>query len=135
MPPRRAASVHGEGLSREQRLRRSAEYLRCYRRGRRLRGSFLRLHFAPNPLGHARLGITASRKVGNAVARNRLKRRVREIFRRWPRRRELPALDVVVHLEPAAAAASFPALAGELADLLDRLLARGIPAPTEAPPR
>lgn len=121
MPPRRAASAHGEGLSREQRLRRSAEYLRCYRRGRRLRGSLLRLHFAPNPLGHARLGITASRKVGNAVVRNRLKRRIREAFRRWPGRPELPALDVVVHVEPAAAGASFPELAAELADLLGRL--------------
>jgi ribonuclease P protein component len=90
-----------------------------------LRGSFLRLHFAPGAAGRPRLGITASRKVGNAVVRNRLKRRVREIFRRWPVRPELPALDLVVHLEPAAAKASFSQLAAELEDLLGRLVARG----------
>ncbi|HSL85011.1 MAG TPA: ribonuclease P protein component, partial [Thermoanaerobaculia bacterium] len=58
-----------ERLPREHTLRRSADYLRCYRRGRRLRGSALRLHVAGNELGHPRLGITASRKVGKAVVR------------------------------------------------------------------
>jgi len=40
------------------------------------------LFFLPNDLGRKRLGIIASRKVGNAVARNRAKRKIREIFRR-----------------------------------------------------
>ena len=40
------------------------------------------LFFLPNSLGRNRLGIIASRKVGNAVNRNRAKRKIREIFRR-----------------------------------------------------
>jgi ribonuclease P protein component len=40
------------------------------------------LFFLPNSLGRKRLGIIASRKVGNAVERNRAKRKIREIFRR-----------------------------------------------------
>jgi ribonuclease P protein component len=40
------------------------------------------LFFLPNSLGRKRLGIIASRKVGNAVHRNRAKRKIREIFRR-----------------------------------------------------
>ncbi len=40
------------------------------------------LFFLPNDLGRNRLGIIASRKVGNAVARNLAKRKIREIFRR-----------------------------------------------------
>jgi ribonuclease P protein component len=83
------------------------------------------LHYARNSVGGPRLGITASRKVGNAVVRNRLKRRVREIFRRWPGRRNLPAVDVVVHLLPAAAAADFSTLRSELSELLGRLGGRG----------
>lgn len=59
-----------------------------------------------------------SRKVGNSVVRHRVKRRVREIFRRWPRRESLPALDLVIHARPAAAGAPFEELAREMRGLL-----------------
>ena len=49
----------------------------------------------PNGLDKKRLGIIASKKIGNAVARNRVKRRIREIFRQIKHRME-PALDIVV---------------------------------------
>ena len=49
----------------------------------------------PNGLDKKRLGIIASKKIGNAVARNRAKRRIREIFRQIKHRME-PALDIVV---------------------------------------
>lgn len=125
MAERQAGAASPERLPRNQTLRRSADYLRCYRRGRRLRGSYARVHYAPNQEGHPRLGITASRKVGKAVVRNRLKRRVREVYRRWPARSELPAVDLVVHLEPSARGSDFPALAGELEGFLDRLVRGG----------
>ena len=49
----------------------------------------------PNELGRKRLGIIASKKIGNAVARNRAKRIIREIFRQIKHRIE-PALDIVI---------------------------------------
>jgi len=79
----------------------------------------------PEPL--ARLGITVSRKVGNAVVRNRLKRWTREFYRRWPVRAELPGVDLVIHFKPAAAEASHAALERELTALLGQL------APASAP--
>lgn len=103
-------------------MRRRADFLRCYRSGDRHHGALLRLHFHPNDERIARLGITASRKVGKAVVRHRLKRRVREIFRTWNRRAELPALDVVVHLKPEAGKSDFQALKTELERLLSRLV-------------
>ena len=63
--------------------------------------------------GETRLGITASSKVGNAVARNRIKRRVRELFR--TRRGEFPAgMDVVVIAKRGADGLTFNEIAQEL---------------------
>ncbi len=124
MPVAVATGRVGERLPRTETLRQSADYLRCYRRGRRVGGSLARLHYAHNSLGRVRLGITASRKVGNAVVRNRLKRRVREIFRRWPERPRVPPVDVVVHFLPGAGALTFPELRDELLGLFGRLVRR-----------
>ncbi|MCP4660180.1 MAG: ribonuclease P protein component [bacterium] len=105
-------------LGRHQRLRRRADYLRCYRQGRKRHGSLATLHVHPNEEREARLGITASRKVGNSVLRHRVKRRVREIFRRWEGRDSLPQFDIVVHLKPEAGRVGFWDLASELQHLL-----------------
>lgn len=70
--------------------------------------------------GHpaSRLGITASRKVGNAVVRNRFKRRIRAWFR--ARRSELPAhLDLVVIARKSGSRLSFWDLDARLSELLD----------------
>lgn len=66
-----------------------------------------------------RLGLTVSRRVGNAVVRNRLKRRVREWFRRA--RAELePGLDLVVIARRGASELSSRETGVELGDLLRR---------------
>ncbi|HWM91400.1 MAG TPA: ribonuclease P protein component [Thermoanaerobaculia bacterium] len=117
----------------KERLRRRADYLRCYRTGRRRHGVLAILYFAPNQLGHPRLGITASRKVGPAVVRQRIKRRIKEVYRRWKDRGHLPALDLVVHLKPEARGADFQALSGELLRLFSGLLPRRSPEPPPEP--
>lgn len=128
--PQGAGEGRSERLPRDERLRRRADYLRCYREGRRRGGRFATLFFIPNSLPHPRLGITASRKVAKrAVVRQRLKRRVREIYRRWDHRNQLPALDLVVNLKPDAKAAEFDALRRELERQMAGLLPQS-PRPT-----
>ena len=112
----------GESLPRESRLRRRAEYQRCYRRGRRRQGSLMTLYSVPALAEGPRLGVTVSRKVGGAVVRSRTKRRIREIYRRWRERGRLPQVDLVVHAKPAAGEAEFRTLEAELVGLLGALL-------------
>lgn len=121
MPPALPAD---QRLPRRATLRKSADYQTCYKAGRRRHGPLFTLHFQTNPTGAPRLGITASRRVGGSVVRTRLKRWVREIYRRSPRRALLPPLDLVVHLKPEAARAAFAAFAAELDRLLGEVIRR-----------
>ncbi len=74
---------------------RRGDFLRATRIGRRAEADHFRLFVLERgDAGAARLGITVTRKVGNAVRRNRIKRLVREWFRH--RRHELGPWDLIV---------------------------------------
>lgn len=70
------------------------------------------LVWSPNTFDHARLGVTASRKYGNAVQRNRFKRIVRESFRQI--RSLLPAVDLNVIARRNASTAESEVIRHEL---------------------
>lgn len=79
-----------------ERLAKRPEFKKVMDEGKKKRVDRLCIIFSiPNELGRKRLGIIASKKIGNAVARNRAKRRIREVFRQIKHRME-PALDIVV---------------------------------------
>lgn len=123
MPVR--GSSPDQRFRRRDRMTRGVDFLRCYRRGRRRRGTSATLHFHPNDRSNARLGITASRKIGGAVARHRAKRRVREIFRRWVDRAAVAGFDVVVHLHPSCTQAGFDEFRQELVRLFAEVARTG----------
>ena len=80
-----------------------------------MRTRHLDIAWRPNTQGHARTGIVVPRFGETAVARNRLRRRVREMLRREVVG-ALPAVDLVVRAKPAAYTAGFAVLRAELAD-------------------
>lgn len=83
------------GFSRQQRLLNAASFDAVYSRRVRVGDDYFSVNGAPNQLGQARLGLSIGAKsVGNAVARNRVKRVVRESFRHAAL--DLAGLDVVV---------------------------------------
>lgn len=94
---------------REFRLLRRTDFRRVYDEGKRRSASLCAVFFRPNGLPHTRLGITVSARVGNAVLRNRVKRRVREVFRL--NRTAIPGgWDIVVNPREAVASVPFPTL-------------------------
>lgn len=104
-----------EGYPRSARLRRRREFLAVQRDGRRRHTAHFVVIARPAPGSESRLGITASSRIGNAIIRNRVKRVVREVFRR----RHLPAVrDVVVIAKPGAEKLSYAQAATELEPVL-----------------
>ena len=95
------------------RVRRRGDFLRVQRVGRRKSGAHFVVLTTPARSGQSRLGITVSRRVGDAVARNRIKRLVREFFRHNQARIH-PAQDVVVIARPGASDAKYPDVQREL---------------------
>ncbi len=96
---------------------RRSDYSAVYKESEKLQARHFVLYLRANDLGHHRLGITVSRKVGKAVVRNRIKRLFREIFRR--NCAEIPHhYDFVVSARQACAGADYWRLQEEFLSLV-----------------
>lgn len=62
-------------------LKKNHEFRRMYQKGASAVGGGMVIYCRKNRLGHNRLGVTVSVKLGNAVVRNRARRRLREVYR------------------------------------------------------
>ena len=107
-------SPRDESFPRHLRLTREAQFRTVLARGFRHTTAHLIIHVLANGLAHHRIGLTLPRKVGTAVVRNRLRRRLRESFRRGWRflLGEHPA-DLVVRVQPGSGIATQAELARE----------------------
>lgn len=120
------------GLAAENRLRKPAEFEHVLKSagssgpksGGRASDSMLLLAAVPNELNRQRVGLSVSNRVGGAVVRNRVKRRLREIFRTElePANGDSDAgWDFVVTARPQAAEATYEELRRSTTRLVSRV--------------
>jgi ribonuclease P protein component len=105
------------GIRKEWRLRHRSDFENVFRQGRSWNNELLVLRTLPNALDHNRYGFVTSKKVGNAVVRNRTRRRLQESLRLTSVE---PGWDVVVSAKSRAAEADYYELNRAAVELLAR---------------
>ncbi|WP_266168663.1 ribonuclease P protein component [Dyella subtropica] len=111
------------GLPREARIRRAGDFAAMRNASGRFGGRCFSVRYRKNGLDHARLGLAISKRVSKrAVERNRIKRLLRESFRRV--RHQLPPVDLMVMGREQAAGLPGPALLAEIDALWKKLLSQ-----------
>ena len=124
MPPADHAAVHPHPPIAQpsiESLRRKADFGALSHRGRARRHRLLTVRVRRNGLGRVRCGFAVSRRVGGAVVRNRIRRRLRELMRALPPE---DGFDVLVSANPRIVDASFQELRVALGATIAEALAR-----------
>lgn len=106
-------------MSRRDRLRRDEDFQQVRREGRAWHHKWMSVSAVPNALAYNRYGFITSKKVGNAVQRNRIRRRLRELVRAQASR-VAPGHDIVIIARIAITEQSFSEIGGVLMLLLQR---------------
>ncbi len=108
-------------LSSSERLRHRQEFERVFQRGTKQVSSAFVWYLLPTSGPHSRLGMAVSKRVGNAVVRNRIKRYTREFFRRHKMQFD-PPCDIVVVARRQAADLEYAESVQQFTSLLHRYL-------------
>jgi ribonuclease P protein component len=112
-----------ETFSRDDRLRKRRDFEECYASGIRVSGRHLQVFLLAGG-GGLKLGLSVPRRVGIAVTRNRVRRRLREIFRRNRGTLSGQGGHLVVNVRKSAASATFADLSEDLLEAASRALSR-----------
>lgn len=101
------------------RLRKRTTFKQVYEQGRFLSNQLIAVHFFPHPEQASRVGFTAGKRLGNAVVRNRCKRRLKECYRLF--REEAPGgIDMIVVARKKMVGSEWEMVVAAFRDLLRR---------------
>jgi len=109
-----------EQFLKTDRILKRDSFRRVYEKGRKIQARYFTAFVLSGSGGHPRLGITATRKTGNSVERNRARRLLREAFRRnkWlvP-----PGVDIVINVKRPLVEAVYHDVEGDFIAFLERM--------------
>lgn len=104
-----------------QTLQNSQQFRKVYEQGQNIHTSLFSAFFLKAETNEQRVGITVTRKIGNAVVRNRCKRRLREAIRkRFDESETALGFDLVINAKSALVKAEFSSIEEALAKVLNR---------------
>ena len=108
-----------ERFPKSDRILKRQLFRRVYDTGKKIQARFFTAFILPNSQPQSRIGITATRRTGNSVVRNRLRRRVRELYRR-NKSRVPPGIDIVINVKDGLARAGYDEIEKDFAKLWER---------------
>jgi ribonuclease P protein component len=104
-----------------QKLRNNQQFRKVYEQGQRFHTPFFSAFILRNDSGEHRFGITVTRKIGKAVIRNRCKRRLREIVRKYQfEGLNSVGFDLVINVKSGLVEADFKQLQGAFSQVMER---------------
>jgi len=107
-------------LNKNERIRKRKNYLQIYSRGKRSYSKHFTVIVCENDLGVLRLGVAVTKKIGNAVKRNRTKRLIREFFRLNKDRFTASSQDIVIIAKGNTSIMKYADVCRELGVLLNK---------------
>jgi ribonuclease P protein component len=112
-----------ESLTPRERVRKKKDFLIIYKKGNRYRSKYFSLIYLSNALVFSRVGVVASKKVGNAVIRSKVKRWMRELFRRNKNLIEFP-MDLIIVATPEMRQVTWPELKDQYLFALEKIVGK-----------
>lgn len=71
-----------ESINKEEKIKSKSEFIRVFKIGKKIESEKLKIYFKKDYINISRFSIVTSKKLGNAVQRNRIKRVIREVYRK-----------------------------------------------------
>jgi len=117
--------LQNQGLKKPVRMKKRKLFVRVNKAQTKIVTLGLVLQYAPNEDGQIRVGFTTTKRLGHAVVRNRIRRRLREVVRLTPEVGDLTGYDLVIVGRTATATRAFSKLKGDFAYAL-RQIRKGV---------
>lgn len=102
----------GETLGPLERIRKKKDFFLLYKKGKRYRGRYFNFIYLSSASELSRMAVVVSKKTGNAVKRNKIKRRMRSLFRRNKDLLNKP-LDIIIIAKKEICEATWPQIKQE----------------------